>query len=112
MIYHLPLNIDYTFGRDNALHTYPLDVYLSIIFPIYRGDLIRNFGEMGGRGGKGCWKGLERQVECPEKAFLNTPRTDLPQGGFLPFSSPRPGFVLPKKWVLTAYKKYSKALLV
>lgn len=91
MIYLGSLNIDYTFGRDNALHTYPLDVYLSIIFPIYRGDLIRKFGEMGGRGGKGCWKGLERQVECPEKAFLNTPRTDFASRRFSSFllSTPR-----------------------
>ena len=53
MIYLGSLNVDNTFGTDNALHTYPLDVYLSIIFPIYRGDLIRNFGEMGRGGGEG-----------------------------------------------------------
>lgn len=36
-------------------YTHPLDVYLSIIFPIYREDLI-NFGEMGGGEGKDVGK--------------------------------------------------------
>ena len=71
--------------------------------------------ELTGREGrKGCWKSLDRQVESPEKGFLNSTRTDFAsrQVFFFSFLLSTPRFVLPKKWEQTVYKKYSKTLLV
>ena len=48
-------------------------------------------------GRKGCWKSLDRQVESPDKGFLNSTRTDFASRQFFSFLLSIPRFVLPKK---------------